>query len=291
MPGLRTLNRCTSIARKCSLLLLALTTSGAAAGPALPAGAPENSETELLRQAEESFAQGVGAKQDLSLARKYFTQAARKFSLLHARGVHNADLYLDWGNAELLAERVPQAILAYRRGLRLAPGRRDLVDNLTLARQRLPHPPVADAAPPRVDAWMSLVPGLAGHVRLLLFLGTVLAYSLASFSFIRWLRLRLTLLPGRAVLLLLLAGTSGFFWQREEARLQDQKLHPLVVIAQETGFLRGNGLSYPAHPTIPTLYPGMEARRLFQRGDWLQVQLPGGALGWVPAEAVLIDES
>ena len=35
--------------------------------------------------------------------------------MLRAQGASNADLYLNWGNAELLAGNLPQAILAYRR--------------------------------------------------------------------------------------------------------------------------------------------------------------------------------
>jgi hypothetical protein len=34
----------------------------------------------------------------------------------------------------------------------------------------------------------------------------------------------------------------------------------------------------------------MEARLLHRRGGWLQVEFPGGAVGWVPQAAALVDE-
>jgi hypothetical protein len=51
---------------------------------------------------------------------------------------------------------------------------------------------------------------------------------------------------------------------------------------------RGNGRSYP--PRYPTpLNRGVEARRLFERGDWLQIELSGGEVGWVERAAILED--
>ena len=44
----------------------------------------------------------------------------------------------------------------------------------------------------------------------------------------------------------------------------------------------GNGLSYPPRYETP-LNRGVEARLLFARGAWLQIELSGGEIGWVPA--------
>jgi hypothetical protein len=35
----------------------------------------------------------------------------------------------------------------------------------------------------------------------------------------------------------------------------------------------------------------MEARLLYRRGGWLQIELPAGAIGWVPQAAVLVGEN
>lgn len=274
-------------------LLLALFWAVARADAALD-GAPPNGSAaaspgrELLDQALRCFDQGVQAKQDPNQARKHFVEAAAKFSQLQAAGAHNADLYLNWGNAELLADNVPAAILAYRRGLRLAPGRRDLLDNLALAQARIHS--TGGGTTSATDAWLSLIPWLPAYLHGMLFAATVLAYALACLSLATWLKLRPGRLPGRAMLLLVLTAACAFFWHREHARLQHDLDHPLVVMKRETPLVLGNGPSYPPHPSIATLQAGMEARRLGQRGGWLQIQLAGGAIGWVPATAALVDD-
>jgi hypothetical protein len=62
------------------------------------------------------------------------------------------------------------------------------------------------------------------------------------------------------------------------------------VISDDGVLLRaGNGLSYPARSETP-LNRGVEARLLYVRGDWLQIELGSGELGWVPREYALVDE-
>jgi hypothetical protein len=66
--------------------------------------------------------------------------------------------------------------------------------------------------------------------------------------------------------------------------------HPLVVIARDGVKLRtGNGLSYLARDDRP-LSRGVEARWLYTRGDWYQVELADGRVGWVHRGEVLRDD-
>ena len=49
---------------------------------------------------------------------------------------------------------------------------------------------------------------------------------------------------------------------------------------------KGNSAGYPAR-LEPKLPRGVEARKLGERGGWVQVRLAGGAVGWLPASAVM----
>ena len=65
--------------------------------------------------------------------------------------------------------------------------------------------------------------------------------------------------------------------------------HALVVVARDGVLLRkGNGPDYPPRSEAP-LNRGVEARLLYRRGGWLQVELAGGEVGWLPASAALVD--
>jgi hypothetical protein len=69
----------------------------------------------------------------------------------------------------------------------------------------------------------------------------------------------------------------------------DAAVHPLVVLADDgVALRRGNAFAYPPRYETP-LNRGVEARLLFMRGDWLQIELAGGEVGWVPARAALVD--
>ena len=110
------------------------------------------SDAELLARAEASFAAGLDARRQSARARELFAAAARDYGALHARGYHNADLYRNQGNACLLADDVAGAVLAYRRGLRLAPNDRGLQRGLAAARERVVGPtPAAFGRPPDDD--------------------------------------------------------------------------------------------------------------------------------------------
>src|SRR5687767_8387905 len=57
-------------------------------------------------------------------SRTAFTNAARRFAELERAGMRGPELYGNLGNACYLAGQIPEAILAYRRGLVDAPWNR-----------------------------------------------------------------------------------------------------------------------------------------------------------------------
>jgi hypothetical protein len=91
----------------------------------------------------------------------------------------------------------------------------------------------------------------------------------------RWL-----LAAGFAAVLAGLLGASLFV---ETRRNRHDAVHPVIVIADDGVLMRtGNGLSYPPRYETP-LNRGVEARLLHARGAWLQIELSGDEVGWVPA--------
>jgi tetratricopeptide (TPR) repeat protein len=242
----------------------------------------------VLPKAEAAFDRGLKARSNPVEAKKDFQEAAKLYEGFINDGYRNADLYRNLGNASLLAGDLPRAILAYRSGLRLAPNDRALRSNLAVARERVSYPepgpfarPAADTRPP----WLPYVPPLWRLT------AAMIAYTLAWLALMRWRMMRQRRLLGAACLLgiislLLGASLAADCWKgREESR------HPLVVIADDGVLLRrGNGFKYPPRSEIP-LNRGVEARLLFTRGDWLQIELASGEIGWVWAAYTLGGES
>jgi hypothetical protein len=248
----------------------------------IPAGVADPAEETLLHKAEQAFARGVAQPSDPDQARRSFLDAARCYRALHNGGAANPDLLRDLGNAEFLADRLPEAILAWRQGLDLAPGDAALRANLDYARRQVAYPQTGSVRPPP-QQWTDW---LAPSWLLWSFLA---AYLLACLCALWWWRDRRL---GRLLLgvsLFLLSGAlAGLLVDWQLVQL-DRIEHPLVVIrAEQVALSRGNGESYPPHPEVPSVARGMEARLLYERGEWLQIELADGKVGWVPRSAALV---
>ena len=64
---------------------------------------------------------------------------------------------------------------------------------------------------------------------------------------------------------------------------------PIVVVARDGVLLRkGDGTSFPPWFETP-LNRGVEAELLFERDGWLQIELPGGEVGWVSASEAVVE--
>src|SRR5262245_9512487 len=103
-------------------------------------------------EAESAFARGK-ATEDPVKARAEFARAAMLYAQLRGS---NPDLHLNEGNAQVLAGQLPDAILAYQRGMRLAPSDSRLRDNLTYVRQRIAYP--GEHGRPPASTWPSWLP-------------------------------------------------------------------------------------------------------------------------------------
>src|SRR5439155_3100745 len=181
---------------------------------------------------------------------------------------------------------VPRAILAYRRGMRLAPADSILRSNLAHAREQVVYPGTSETGRPPADNLPPWLPYVSPRVGLLLFVGF---YSLGWLGFVRWRMVRRAARLGMGIMAFLLAAFVAGSLALQEWSERTEALHPLVVIAADGLPLRkGNGVLYPPRFELP-LNRGVEASLQFERGDWLQIELANGAGGWVPRTAVLLD--
>jgi hypothetical protein len=241
--------------------------------------------TELKDRGEAAFADGIRHREDPDVARANFRVAAACFEEIRRRGASNPLLYRNLGNSYLLAGNLPRAVLAYRRGLRLAPGDQDLITGLESARERVTYPPggrLGRPGPSGQASWLSRVGGdwLIG--------GAVLFYFAACVSLTRWLMTRRAWLLATMLISIACATALTAVAVREAKNVPAGSL---VVIADDGVLLRrGDSLNYPPRYES-TVNRGVEGYLLNQRGSWCQIELSGGEVGWVMDDYLLIDES
>jgi len=249
------------------------------ASPALASSA-----SDTLATAERAFAEGVELRNDSAKARPAFARAAAIYDALWQQGNRTPELAIKRARAHRLVGNLPKCIAALHDGLAVARFSRPLQVELEDARAAVQFPLEGDLAtqcrpkPLRgistrmspADAWF-----LAG------FLWLLACASVARFAMVRsalWLAC-----AGFFVAGLLLLG--GFWLQDTHHRERDESL-PLLVLTDDAMLRKGNAAAFP--PRVePALPKGTEVRELIRRGGWVQVQLPNGAIGWVPESAVI----
>ncbi len=207
-----------------------------------------------------------------------FTQAEYGFAAVIDRGVENAALYTNLGNAALQAEHIGEAVLAYHRALLLDPDARAARQNLVHLRTLLP-------------SWVPR-PSSASEVRSFLFYRRVSitnrsnlaagCFALAAVSLAISIRRREGAWRGVAILCgvawALIVATIVFDSAEGNAALA-------VMTADET--LARSADSRLAALAYPDPLPGgVEVEFLEERDEWVKIRLYNGRDVWVRGSSV-----
>jgi tetratricopeptide (TPR) repeat protein len=249
-----------------------------------------DTDAQVAERAEAEFREGCRLRESGDSGTKAFQTAAALYETLLSRNISNPILYHNLGNAYVLADDLPHAILTFRRGLRLAPYDAGLRQNLDAARELVVYSadnPLGHPVPERRLSWLS------SYTATVLLIIAFVCYGGMCVACTRWLMTQRGWLLAVAALCLLAAvlPTALLIWQLLDAdhRQHNETGHTLVVIKDDGVLLRkGDSLTYPPRYETP-VNRGVEARLVRERNDWVQIELTGGEVGWVSRKFVLID--
>jgi hypothetical protein len=265
------------------MVALILTPSlGSSAHPGPLADVPD---AEVLAGAEHAFGEGVAHRGDSDAARPKFREAARGYDELWGRGHHNPALALDRARAHRLAGDLPGSIAAFHDGLAVARYDRRLQAGLEDARNAVQYPLEGDLAVrcrPRPGHTIGTRMSCAEA-----YIAAGIGWALVCCGLVRY---AITRLPGALVfsgVWIVALGLLGGLWASDWRRVTQENALPRVIVVRDVVLRRGNGDAYP--PRLDARLPaGVEARERTRRGGWVQVELTGGDVGWLP-ETVLLE--
>lgn len=200
--------------------------------------------------------------------------------LLVERGIRNAKLYYNLGNAYHQLEDIGRAILNYRKAERLDPSDPNLLRNLDYARTRRQDKLEAAADRQILETLLFWHYEFSPAIRMRLFAGAwVLLWGVV------FLRLRGKAWVPREIALGLAAAVALLLGSIAYKAAVERHVTEGVVVAPDTVARQGDGQSYEPAFEDP-LHAGAEFRLLEERRNWYHVQLPDGRRCWLAARDV-----
>ena len=208
-----------------------------------------------------------------------------EWDTLVARGEVSPELFLALGNAYYEEGQYGPAVLSFQRGLRLAPGNKDLQNNLRFVRleANVEELEVPDAAV--VRWWRQLGAFLGATTTYVL---AMICWWLAVGGAVYWFlrrqqmdeRRRFALLPSAGAFLFL-AGLFFLLGSSRNAYLTEDRAAVLIDRVADLRVAPGSDATLDR-----TLTHGHDLRLLDERGAYVKVSLTDGGQGWLPAKAV-----
>ncbi len=229
---------------------------------------------------------GEWADEALAAAARSDEPAARAaYDSLLARGYASPAIYLNLGNSHLRAGNKGEAVLAYERGLKLAPGNGDLRESLRFAVSQLDEN-IREVPGFFLLRWWRnlgalLGPGGAAILSLLFIWGGAYAFFLwwkrrAGRPRLRWgvLVAALSLIFG---VLFFFLGTSRQAWLNDHSRAVLIAPRAEIRVAPNVSSTQEGSLSEGLRMTVIDE---------FGDGEWLKIRLDNGRQGWVRGDLV-----
>lgn len=251
-----------------------------------------NNASDRSKPAGESLGQSYASESTESLLEKAASAyAARKFdiaidiyeSLLKNQGA-SADIYYNLGNAYFKNEKMAQAILNYERSLKLNPGDKDTRHNLELSKTK-----IVDQITPLgkfiFSRWyQSLFLSFSSNWWSIFSIVFALIFSICLVSYFlgrkRWIK-KTCFYVG--VLAMFFAIFGIIFANKSYQKIQQSDeaiLFSLSVTAKSSPDQSGNDLF--------VLHEGVKVVIKSQLGDWCEVELEDGNVGWLQMKDLVI---
>ena len=211
----------------------------------------------------------------------HFDQAVAAYQEILAYGIVDPRVLYNLGNAYFKTGKIGQAIVQYERALRLAPSDQEIRDNLELARGQIhDRPPEPELQYPiRVarDTLEMLPSGpLTATFLVLWFAATGFAGAVPLVR--AWDRRRILALAATAFGLLALTAGAAVAYQ---VRMEEAAV--AIILPDKVDVRSGPG---EENTVLFTVHEGTRMELGNRLDTWVQVSLPTGLSGWVPASSV-----
>ncbi len=207
-----------------------------------------------------------------------YAAAAADYQRILDYGIENEVVHYNLGNAQFKQGELGEAILSYERALVLNPRDAEAAGNLayavslTVDAVETPEQPF----PLRAFLWL-LHRTTAGEDAMLLLLTAYFLGATCTGAILLRRGNRRPLVYVAAALLVIGTWWGGALAWKEYRQLGQQRA---VILTEKVDALSGPAVDYKS---LFTVHEGLRDVVRTRRGEWVQILLPNGLMGWVPA--------
>ncbi len=215
-------------------------------------------------------------------ANEMYTNAIDDYQLIIQTGVESAELYFNLGNAYFKSNDIPSAILYYEKAKKLKPNDEDINFNLNVANTQ-----IVDKIEPVPELflkqwWRSIYNifnadtwAMISVIGFILFFVLLAFYLLSKYIVIR----KSAFYAGLIVLFLTLFNFTIAFQKYNILKHQKEAIVFVPTITVK---------SSPNQNSVDlfVIHEGAKVKILEKVGNWNEIKIANGSVGWLPAEAL-----
>lgn len=215
-------------------------------------------------------------------ANEMYTNAIDDFQLIIQTGVESAELYFNLGNAYFKTNDIPSAILYYEKAKKLKPNDEDINFNLNVANTQIVDKiePVPELF---LKQWWRSIYNIfnADTWAMISVIGFILFFVFLAFYLLsKYIVIRKSAFYTGLIVLFLTLFTFIIAFQKYNI-LKNQK-EAIVFVPTITVKSSPNQNSVD----LFVIHEGAKVKILEKVGNWNEIKIANGSVGWLPAEAL-----
>ncbi len=215
-------------------------------------------------------------------ANEFYADAINQYQKILDEGYESADLYFNLGNAYFKTKDYPSAILYYEKAKKLDPRDEDIDFNLQVANSR-----IVDKIEPVPQLflkrwWRSFINLFSTNTwSVIAISGFIVFFILFAFYLLsRLIRIRkFAFFTGLAILVITLLAFTVSYRKYQHARSDDAAIvfTPTITVKSSPN---------PNSVDLFVIHEGSKVQLLDKVGNWYEIRIASGSVGWLPAESV-----
>ena len=236
----------------------------------------------IAQSVQSATVDSLFSKANQEYANELYTNAIEDYHMIIQTGYESAELYFNLGNAYFKTNDIPSAILYYEKAKKLNPNDEDINFNLNVANTRIVDKiePVPELF---LKQWWRSIYNLfkADTWAIVSVIGFILFFILLAFYLLsKYIVIRKSAFYTGLIVLLITLFTFTVSLQKYNL-LKHQKE---AIVFTPTITVK----SSPNQNSVDlfVIHEGAKVRILEKVGNWCEIKIANGSVGWLPAEAL-----